>query len=282
MTLPPLMLGETPDKNGVFFIVQNEQELKRHIDAASTSKAIEYRLIIEIHKLSQYIDFIEYLHEKFPGYHRLIYRGHANASYKLIPKGMRSTLFDNLDPTRDQVDSFESKLLRAFQLHGWPYAKDALIHPDNLWEWLALAQHHGMPTRMLDWSFQATSALYFAVYGPADDKEPDSCVWAVQTIDQLTHDEASREPKLLGQVRLFVPPHLSPRITMQDGCFTVHPSHYLVRPYQFLPRLRILFTIPKYKRAEILQRLSATGVSTATQFPGLDGLSRHLTETLVP
>src|SRR5262249_6697533 len=82
-----------------------------------------------------------------------IFRGHGDATYQLIPSVGR---IKHQSRTREKA---ESSLLAMFRRAAVQHIERP---PASDWEWLALAQHHHLPTRLLDWSYNALVALYFA------------------------------------------------------------------------------------------------------------------------
>ncbi|MGH7468207.1 MAG: FRG domain-containing protein [Longimicrobiales bacterium] len=90
----------------------------------------------------------------------------ANQAWPLWPSLCR------IAPVADTIRAAEQALITEFKRYALPYLKRA---PRNDWQWLALAQHYGIPTRLLDWSSNPLAALFFAV---ADPTCTDSAVWS--------------------------------------------------------------------------------------------------------
>ena len=95
------------------------------------------------------------------------FRGHADDAYKLIP-----SLFRQRDKTVEELLKLERRMFfefraRARQLYGADQSD---------WDVLFHMQHHGVPTRLLDWTSVFGVALYFALLAPADTKRR-PCVW---------------------------------------------------------------------------------------------------------
>ena len=97
------------------------------------------------------------LHAMVQGYGagHYIFRGESSASYKLRPKFGRSAA-----STRRDCGEIERGVLNAFMRRSAPYLT---LTPSNTWEWLAIAQHYGLATRMLDWTENPLVAAYFAL-----------------------------------------------------------------------------------------------------------------------
>lgn len=104
-------------------------------------------------KIESFLDFHNYL-LRFIG-RVVIFRGVTDANKdKLVPRLGRT------EKTLIEIMNLETTIFRTFQEQSRPYLD---FVPNNDWEWLALAQHHGLPTRLLDWTRNPLVALYFAV-----------------------------------------------------------------------------------------------------------------------
>ena len=131
------------------------------------------------------------LHEHFQTYDPLytIYRGVSNVEYKLVTTLGRVNLKQS-----DNFEGVEKRTLRVFKERAIPFISTM---PSNDWEWLALAQHHGLPTRLLDWARNPLVALYFSVRN--DNNNDRSAIYVLHQKGQNTIDiERHKKPFEMG------------------------------------------------------------------------------------
>lgn len=173
----------------------------------------------------------------------------------------------------------ERAMFNAFKVGARPLLPQ---RPETDWEWLALAQHHGAPTRLTDWSTNPLVAAWFAVTSYPLDK--DAVIFALDTArtDILTVDvqtgAVSNGTKIIDPIEpkdgvyLLETAPVSPRITTQRGIFTSHGSPET----PFVVDLPDKFIIPKEMRGEMQSQLLDFGIDASHVFPDLDGFCRTL------
>ncbi len=193
-----------------------------------------------------------------------LFRGEARQFPSLQPKSGRVN--DGRGSSRRLPYRLEdeSQALDLFKRQARPYLHHA---PHDDLEWLAIAQHHGVPTRLLDWTESPLIAAYFAAGGRgADDGARIYCVHGLPDADRTIGPFESTA------VGVYRPPHISPRISAQSAVFTVHPDPTV----NFAPSGLETWTVAKAACHKLKDALTASGISQASLFPDIDGLSRHV------
>lgn len=212
-------------------------------------------MTIEIRKFDDLHRFIESNRAKV-----MVYRGHRSLDYKLLPKAWRKT-----KSSRRKLLRKETECLLSFKNKAVPYLD---FMPTNDWEWLAIAQHYGLGTRLMDWSHNPLAAAYFAVEKPHDS---DSVIYALESkkmINTLEFDD----PFSVDTVGRFIPRHVTTRITAQSGLFTIHPEPKKEFEDENLQKL----IIKRSFRKNFKGMLYKYGIHRFSLFPDMDGLSSHI------
>jgi len=189
-----------------------------------------------------------------------VFRGQVDADWPLLPKIDRDNYLEYRSCLGLKRLKHERAILDEFKRWSRPHLQ---ISPRSEWEWLALAQHHGLATRLLDWTANPLVALYFAVEG--ENSGNGSAVWCYA--HKGKHADPRSDPFRIRQVVTFDPPHLSERIPAQAGTFTVHPER--CRWKGILLRL----FIDQSSRRVFLNQLEELNINRATLFPGLDSIA---------
>jgi hypothetical protein len=215
---------------------------------------------------------IDMLHKVFRGFRShdglgFVFRGQAKADWGLLPKAGRPEFY--LPDNRD---------LGRFSTWGRKAVAYTSLSSSYL-EQLALAQHHGLATRLLDWSMNPLVACYFACAGHSDDE---GAVWMYELEGPLMTDEVTRETvERQSGVWAYLPRAVFPRVINQKGLFTVHCDARqsidvkASRVDVSMPNL-IQLRISAGLKADVLELLADYGIDRAYLFPDLDGLSAEM------
>lgn len=253
----------------------------------------------ELQSIGELIDFsfLEGVNNpNFPNRTNYTFRGQNREKYDL-----RSSLKRN---SGKRIEYAEKRLLNNFRKYG------ELLEPkicESVWNTMVIAQHHGIPTRCLDFTISPLVALHFALTGNI--KQENACVWAINhgllhekllpekyrnmlnqknavsfTVEMLedmglTVDKYNEDMK--GKCLVFLePPSIDSRIVNQFSQLALLPNE-LDPMDDFLDGLSIdkavyRFIIPEDKISFFRKQLDKMNITERLLFPGLDGLASYL------
>jgi hypothetical protein len=253
------------------------------------------------HRVSSWIELQERLYadswQQAIGRHRsrFVFRGVSDNDDSLTTSLYRMA--------HGRAEIIEPHLLRSFQ----KYARGGVqsLASESIWNWLSLGQHHGLPTRLLDWTYSPLVALHF-VTADLTHYDRDGAVWCVdfaatnallpdglqavlsrestglftaEMLDEVAgsltaFDGLSSEP-----FAVFIePPSFDDRIINQFALFCLmNGSNYRLDDWLAdRPKLHSRLIIPRELKWEIRDKLDQANISERVLFPGLDGLSDWL------
>ena len=204
-------------------------------------------------------DVLQILHGHEDGIY--VYRGEDSNSYLLRPKLGRCEPHPEI-PWSDA----ESTLLHDFQRRSIPFLT---WRPRTELQWLGLAQHNGLATRLLDWTENPLVALFFALRSQVLGNT--RILYALRT-DDFVYVDDTENPFGFGKVVLHQPPHISPRISAQRGLFSIHPDPSTAFASSFLERWQIAGS----SAARMLIELERLGINAEALFPGLETVAQQV------
>ena len=207
----------------------------------------------------------------------MMFRGQSK-NWPLLPGIGR---YPRIVKTYENWPVLHEHLLERFLRLGHPHLTGHAITGTNIW---VLAQHFGLPTRLLDTSTNPLKALFFSVNEPQHDKD-DGVLWlfAYNSYREDLHE--SHRQYWDTELVPFLPAQLNARLTSQEGSFISYPLPKNTSPLVPLNKLEqkvIRFArliVPAKAKPHLRNELSTLGIQFRLLFPDLDGVARSIKMT---
>jgi|ERR1035437_8763097 hypothetical protein len=247
-------------------------------------------------------DFLKNIEELNHGNERLWFRGLESETHKLSPSIYRAPF----------TSKNEEEFVNKFKSRAIPFLSSSSYQNFDYWHWLFLMQHHGTPTRLLDWSSSAITALAFAILFRSEKyNDENAVVWCLNPVKlndenriRVRLSAIEKIPDITLKKELLPTYKFNPtgivkypvaitgplnndRIVAQKGTFTLFPDSDAFNLEEtddasdFLTKL----VISKEKVEEIKLQLATLGVTESTIYPELPSLSleikREFVESLI-
>jgi hypothetical protein len=245
-------------------------------------------------RLARWSEFVEHA-DAMEGW---AFRGHVSAQWPLVPSLTRRLLQFSPEPRLWPLR--EARAMRVFRRKAHIYLQDRTALEDDL-RCLALMQHHGAATRLLDFTKSPFVAAFFAL----ESATRDVAVFALNT-PELWHrlpdfdpslTRAQIDPRVAGNFERYFasnklpllwfgePSEMDSRLVAQSGLFVVpgvldQPLDVILDGYGGSEGLLTKFVLPLSMRDEAMRALYRMNVTYATLFPDLDGLARSVSYEL--
>ena len=234
------------------------------------------------------------------------YRGLRKMEHELVPTLHRAKI-----PVEDEIH-----VMNRFRQNAHEFLES---RPAGEWEWMFLMRHHGLPSRLLDWSESPLIGLYFAIANPQAEDEPDlehnGVLWCLlpTKLNEVSTGGTGRsdlvpmfadggeDQNLFGQdfISLYLPSNVSTgfrttarmpvagfsirttrRIQAQHGVFTIHHAGDTALNDVGDGSHIWRFTIPSTKKPQLLEELRLLRINRLTVFPDLDNVAVQALEGL--
>jgi hypothetical protein len=209
--------------------------------------------------------------------------------------------------------NMEGNIIKQFK----KYAHPQVVERDSEWHWLSIAQHHGLPTRLLDWTYSPMIAAHFATSN-TNEFLVDSAIWKVNfaEVHSLLQDEykqklirngsnifsiddiadsipnleslSSKKSSTFEVAIFFEPPSIDQRIVNQFAYFSALSDPFLdmddwfQQPYVQSAVTIEKIVIPSALKWKIRDHLDQSNITERVLFPGLDGLCAWLKRHYTP
>ncbi|MFW5804524.1 MAG: FRG domain-containing protein [bacterium] len=254
-------------------------------------------MFFEEKKINSWDEAKDYCNELMKENNFWIFRGHYKSEWLLQPSLERIL-------SKEPIDlAIESKIITEFRRRAHQYLPSNLL-PGNLLEWIALMQHYGAPTRLLDWTRSPYIAAFIA-FENTYKESGDVAIWGINSkwlneasktilkrnkAQQFIHPKEISDEKLVNfinaDLKVIVPIEpmtMNERLTIQQGLFLLPSGKQIsfeesLSEYEPFDSKKFIkkIIIPKSEGLTCLVDLNRMNINAASLFPGLDGFARSL------